>query len=352
MSNILVVFTGGTIGSISENGTINTSSKQAYKLINLFNQSYAKAKHLNFTTIQPVEILSENLFPSVWETLINAIEAENISQYDGIIVTHGTDTLAFTAAALSLYFNAIKIPLLLVSSDYPLEHPQANGLCHFICAIKFIEQRNEAGVYVPYKNQNSETLIHLGSRIASCLQLSGNFISVQSKAYLLFKDNEFHQLSNTHQLTCKHTQLTPNFNSRVLLIKPYPGLNYEHFLLDRVDVVLHDLYHSGTACSSEAWGENHSLMKFIQTCKRNHITLFMAPAIKNPDAYDSTRILIDQGAKMIWNMSLEVAYVKLLLAYGNFDTTDKITQFLNKNISSEIIEPSDLIEKYTHYNNT
>ena len=64
--------------------------------------------------IQAVEILSENLFPSVWETLINAIEAENISQYDGIIVTHGTDTLAFTAAALSLYFNAIKIPLLLV----------------------------------------------------------------------------------------------------------------------------------------------------------------------------------------------------------------------------------------------
>ncbi|NOR70444.1 MAG: asparaginase [Methylomarinum sp.] len=337
MSNILLVFTGGTIGSTAVNGTINTSSKQAYKLINLFEQCYADAKNQNFTTIQPVAILSENLFPSVWETLINAIEAENISQYDGIIVTHGTDTLAFTAAALSLYFNAIKIPLLLVSSDYPLEHPQANGLSHFICAIEFIKQRKEAGVYVPYKNQNSETLIHLGSRIASCLQLSGDFISVQSKAYLSFKDNVFHQQNNINKLDCKQTQLAPRFSSRILLIKPYPGLNYEHFSLDQVDVALHDLYHSGTACSSDAWGENHTLVKFIQTCKQKNITLFMAPAIKNQDSYDSTQVLIEQGARMIWNMSLEVAYVKLLLAYGNFNTNDEITQFLSNNIASEII---------------
>jgi L-asparaginase len=337
MSNILLVFTGGTIGSTVLYKTINTSDKQCYKLLNLFKQSYPEPNKLNFNAIQPVLLLSENLFPTVWETLIAAIEAENISQYDGIIITHGTDTLAYTAAALSLYFNTIKIPILLVSSDYPLDSPQANGLSHFICAVEFIRQRKEAGVFVPYKNTNSATFVHLGTRLASCLQLSGKFISVQSKAYLRFEQNTFYQQNAINSVDRIKIQLAPLFSSRILLIKPYPGLDYSNFLIDHVDAVIHDLYHSGTACSSEDWGEHYSLLKFIQRCSQKKVALYMAPAIKSAAAYDSTRILIEQGAKMIWNMSLESAYVKLLLAYGNFNDADSINQFLEQNIAYEII---------------
>ena len=339
MMNILTVFTGGTIGSTVSKGRINTDAKQCYKLLDLFKQSYPDSNNLQFKTIQPVQILSENLFPSVWEILIKAIEAENISDFDGIIVTHGTDTLAFTAAALSLYFHSIKIPLLLVSSDYPLDHPQANGLINFNCAVEFIKQRNELGVFVPYKNKNADTLVHLGSRIASSLQLSGDFISVQSKAFLRF-DGTFHQQNVLVSTTTsnEHSQLTPDFSTRTLLIKPYPGLDYSHFSLDQVDAVLHDLYHSGTACSIADWGENHSLLQFIKKCCQMNIDLYMAPAIKTDDAYESTKTLLEQGAKMIWNMSLESAYTKLLLAYGNFNDTDSINQFLEQNIALELIE--------------
>jgi len=79
--------------------------------------------------------------PGVWQTLITAIEAQHPEHYDGIIITHGTDTLAYTAAALSFYFNAIKIPILLVSSDYPLDDSKANGLDNFMCAVEFIRQK-------------------------------------------------------------------------------------------------------------------------------------------------------------------------------------------------------------------
>jgi len=337
MSNILLVYTGGTIGSTVLNETINTTDKQCYNLQNLFEQSYPEPNEFNFNAIQPVLLLSENLFPSVWETLIAAIEAENTSQYDGIIITHGTDTLAYTAAALSLYFNTIKIPILLVSSDYPLDNPQANGLNHFICAVEFIKQRKEAGVFVPYKNTNSATFVHLGTRLASCLQLSSDFISVQSKAYLRFEQNTFHQQNAINSIDRIKIQLAPQFSPRILLIKPYPGLDYSHFMIDHADAVIHDLYHSGTACATEDWGENHSLTKFIQRCRQRNIDLYLTPAIKATNAYDSTRILIEQGAKMIWNMSLESAYVKLLLAYGNFNNTDSINQFLEQNIAFEII---------------
>ncbi len=337
MKNILVVFSGGTIGSTISKGTINTDKKQGYKLLSLFKQSYPSSNNLQFKTIQPIQILSENLFPSVWEKLIYAIEAENVSDYEGIIVTHGTDTLAYTAAALSLYFHSIKIPLLLVSSDYPLDHPLANGLINFNCAIEFIKQRDESGVFVPYKNQNADTVVHLGSRIASSLQLSGDFISVQSKAFLRF-DGSFHQQNAISPILIQHNQLTPNFSTRILLIKPYPGLDYSHFSFDQVDVVLHDLYHSGTACSIADWGENYSLLQFIKKCRQMNIALYMAPAIKTKDAYDSTKMLLEQGAKMIWNMSLESAYTKLLLAYGNYKDTASIDSFLEQNIALELIE--------------
>ncbi len=338
MKNILVVFTGGTIGSIASNNIINIDNKQSYNLLNLFKKSYPDSANLNFKTIQPIQLLSENLFPSVWEVIIKAIESEYTGNLDGIVVTHGTDTLAFTASALSLYFHSIKIPLLLVSSDYPLEHPKANGLINFNCAVEFIKQRPAPGVFVPYKNQNATTQVHLGARIASCLQLSGNFISVQSKAFLRFSDNIFYQTNTIASTKDQIKQLAPTFSSRILLIKPYPGLDYTHFNLDQVDVVLHDLFHSGTACSTTEWGESYSLVKFIKKCRQINIPVYMAPAIKSQEAYDSTKTLLKHGAKMIWNISLESAYTKLSLAYGNFTHPDSINQFLEKNIAFERIE--------------
>ncbi len=338
MTNILLVFTGGTIGSVACNGAIDTAEKQGYKLLQLFDQTYPVTKPVNFTTIQPLQLLSENLFPTVWEALIQAIEAEDISLYDGIIITHGTDTLAFTASALGLYFNAVNTPILLVSSDHPLDHPQANGLTHFNCAVEFIRQKRATGVFVPYKNPAADILVHLGTRLASCLQLSGDFISVQSKAYLKFATGAFYQLNPLKTKIESYIPLVPSFSANILLIRPYPGLDYSHFQLDRADAVIHDLYHSGTACSIAEWGENHSLTAFIEQCNAQNVSLYMAPAIKNADAYQSTRSLLDQGAKMIWNMSLESAYAKLLLGYGNFTDEPAIEQFLESDIAFEHIE--------------
>lgn len=341
MVRILLVFTGGTIGSTVLNGTIDTSEQQGYQLIDLFSQKYSGSEKPHFKVIQPIQLLSENLFPSDWETLIKAIEVETISQYDGVIVTHGTDTLAYTASALSLYFNAIKIPLLLVSSNYPLDNPLANGLYHFYCAIEFIKQRKDGGVFVPYKNPGAEVLVHLGSRLASCLQLSGNFISVQHKAYLRFEHNVFQQLNPINVSVCSAISLTPSFSPKILLIRPYPGLDYSLFQLDQVKAIVHDLYHSGTACSSIKNGDDYSLLAFIKKCQQFDIDFYMAPAIKNSDSYASTKALIGKGAKMIWNMSIESAYVKTLLAYGNYVDDKTIFQFLESDLALEHIEESE-----------
>ncbi|TRW95557.1 asparaginase [Candidatus Methylobacter oryzae] len=336
MKNILVVFTGGTIGSVATGGTINTEGSTSFQLIRLFEQHYENHRQIHFDTIQPLQILSENLAPAAWNTLIQAIETARPDQYDGIIVTHGTDTLAYTACALSFYFNAIDIPMLLVSSDYPLAHAKANGLENFICAVEFILQRNETGVFVPYRNQQQTAQLHRGSRLTCSLQLSGDFFSVQDKSYMRFENRQFSLPNPPEQQTpARHVPLKADFSARILMIKPYPGLDYGSFNLNNADAVLHDLYHSGTACASLQWGENYSLLEFIKRCKQQGISVYLAPALKSADAYQSTQALIEQGAKIIWNMSIEAAYVKLLLAYGNCDHRQEIMDFIDADVAGE-----------------
>ena len=341
MKKILVVFTGGTIGSAATDGTINTSNSAPFKLLQLFQRSYREPDAVQFDTLQPIQILSENLAPAAWTSIILAIESAKPDQYDGIIVTHGTDTLAYTAAALSFYFNALAKPILLVSSDYPLENAKGNGLSNFLCAVEFIRQKIANGVFVPHRNTEQMMQIHYGARLACSLQLSGDFFSVQNKSYGQFDGRNFLLNKFTPQVkqetSYKPIPIQAEFSSRILMVKPYPGLDYNNLNLVGVSAVLHDLYHSGTACATEQWGSNHSLVKFLKRCRQEGMTVYLAPAIKSENAYQSTCELIEDGAEMIWNTSIEAAYVKLALAYGNFSNHQQILQFLNKNIANEHI---------------
>jgi L-asparaginase len=269
--------------------------------------------------------------------MISAIETEDLRKFDGIILTHGTDTLAFSAAALGLYFNNLPIPLLLVSSNLPLDNPQANGFPNFHCAVDFVRKIPHAGAFVVYQNPDQNMQVYRATRLASCLQLSGDFIGVQSKAFMHFIDGKFicQEFQADKRLTFK--PLTADFSARILLIKPYPGLDYSQINLTGVHAVLHDLYHSGTACIATEYGEQHSLSEFIRRCRQQQLKIYLAPAMKSEQAYSSTRELLALGAEMIWNMSLETAYAKLLLAYGNFNDSSAIGQFLEQDIAFEHI---------------
>lgn len=326
MKNILVVFTGGTIGSSVCNGEINTDTQTHFLLLSQFKMRYPQME-IHFTTLQPYEILSENLTPSVWTLLIQTIENANPNVYDGIIITHGTDTLAYTSAALTFYFHALDVPIFLVSSHYPLSDMRSNGLDNFSFAVNSIIKKKLRGVFVPYRNINSEIVtLHHGAYITCSPQLSSDFYSISSNKKI-------------ESLFIKNTpiKLKPDFSTRILMIKPYPGINYDNFNLDNVDVVLHDLYHSGTACAISEYGKHHSLPHLLKRCISQNIPVFLAPAFKSTQFYQSTIELRNQGAEMIWNISIEAAYTKLLLAYGNFENHEEILTFLNNNLAGEVI---------------
>lgn len=337
--NILLVFTGGTIGSQLAGGTVDTSASAGFKLLALFAERDRAADSVTFKTVQPLQILSENLHTRHWQQIVAAIEGEDLSRFDGVIVTHGTDSLAFSAAALGLYFHKLPIPLLLVSSDLPLDDPRANGVDNFCCAVEFIRLCGLGGLYVPYRNPGRDMLVHLGTRLCSCLPLGSDFISAQSRPFMRYRGGQFEMLTAADGWNRQPAELKPDFSARILLIRPYPGLDYSAFCLDGFDAVLHDLYHSGTACASDTAGSEYSLAAFARKCRQQGLNIYLAPALHSDSAYASTRELMVAGAEMVWNMTLEAAYAKLLLALGNFADAQQISEFLRQDLAYEHVQP-------------
>ena len=165
--NIQVLFTGGTIGASVQGDYIRTDERAPYMLLSMYQKSQTKLGNADclptFHTKTPYTLLSENLTGNTLNQLISSLSESITNNYDGIIVTHGTDTLQYSAAALSILFETCNIPIVLVSSNYILDDPRANGLVNFSHAVDFIQQssgKKQGGVFVSYCNKGENPHIY------------------------------------------------------------------------------------------------------------------------------------------------------------------------------------------------
>ena len=190
--NILVIFTGGTIGSRlnEDEGVICAGHEAPYNLI----ENYVDNGTVSFCTMEPYKILSENLAAGNIEMLVNLIQV-HYKNYDGIIVTHGTDTLQYTAAALDIMFDNADIPIMLVSSNYVLTDDRANGQKNFNAAVSFIKDGVAKGVFVSYKNENEPVTFHKGRYIQASLSMDDRVRSLRDMYYGQY-DGEGHFVYN------------------------------------------------------------------------------------------------------------------------------------------------------------
>jgi len=141
---IKIIFTGGTISSrLNENViSVETENFSKMQLIENFNKA-SNFADIEFISSQPLNVLSENMSINNLNTLINEIKNTNFSEIDGIIITHGTDTLGYTANILAILLAGIKIPVVLVSSNYILSDEKSNGNDNFFNAVDFIKKKQD-----------------------------------------------------------------------------------------------------------------------------------------------------------------------------------------------------------------
>ena len=317
MKQIAVLFTGGTIGSRRLDEHRVNLGTAPYTLLTQYEEECPQSG-VTFLTGEPLHLLSENMHPTHWIAMERAVRALPLDTLSGVVLTHGTDTLAYSAAALSLLLSDVSIPVLLVSSHYPLEDARQNGRQNFRAAVDFIKQAGVPGVYVPICQQG-KTAYYQGGTLLQAQGITHVFRSVDGP----FGRWEEGTVRLTRAAKVPQTPVfgpNPKASGEILTILPHPGLDYRHFDLENhpPKAVLHLLYHSATACLDGACSGQCDSAAFIRACVSRGIDVYLAPIGKEGGAYPSTSALEQAGAIPLPGLTEEAAFARLSLAYGTF----------------------------------
>ncbi len=286
MKNITVIFTGGTIGSLQKQSWVGLDASAQYMLLNPFQERY---RDVSFSVKTPYAILSEHLSGRELNLLQDAILETLREKPDGIIVTHGTDTLQYTATAMEYAFANAGVPIVFVSAAYPLEHPATNGYINFEAAVELIRGHDDGGVYVSYKNEDqSKVNIHIPSRLFQHGEQSANLYSLRNAVYATY-DGAITRCgmlpaspSSDYGVVCYSE------TSSILTVESVPGSAY-NYMLDSVGAILLKPYHSATLNTA-----SDAFAGFCRRAQREEIPVFVA-GVWEETQYESSKCFEELG---------------------------------------------------------
>ncbi len=345
MEKILVVFTGGTICTTIQGKTMETDPSAPAALIEFYKKSDSYCKDaVEFEPGKMFGILSENMTVHQWNKLIDYFQQKlpECTGHRGIIIAHGTDTLAYTAALFSQLLKGIPIPVIFVSSNRPIldkegyPNPDANGSANFRAAVECIHERLQPGVYATYQNPKDQRMyLHKGAHLLQCAIYDDNFYSVDALD-ITAKTPLIQKKSVSATELPIFTMGKARLSDCILKINPYVGLNYEMLDPAKAKAVLHGTYHSGTACV-ECDEARNSILSFFEKCAAADIPFYYAPAQTGEEAtvYASVPLIENHKAhgqqiRFHYGMTEELLYAKLLLAYSLGWPEEQIRSFLKE----------------------
>lgn len=277
---ISVIFTGGTIGSLTGSEWVGIDKATNFMLLDRFKDRYSDIK---FDTFTPYSILSENLAAEQINKLQNAVKQALDTRPDGVIITHGTDTLQYAAAAIEYAFADAKIPLVFVSADYPLDNEKTNGYINFEAAVEFIK-KEISGTYIAYKNEGEAAAhIHLASRVLSFHENSADIVSLGGVAAEYEGGNLCVKSIEKNESPAPLGIVDYSENSGILTVESRPGDNY-NYSLDAVKAVILKPYHSGTLNT-----DSENLSAFCKKAEKKGIPVFVS-GVKSGIGYESSKL--------------------------------------------------------------
>ncbi len=315
--SICVIFTGCTIGSDTKGNSISLSRESRKLLIEKYREQ--TGSDINFDMLTPINILSENVQPDDLEKLYNCVKGVDISLYDGIIITHGTDTLCFTVNLFSQLFCRCPVPVVFVSALYPLTDSRSNGLKNFAGAVDFIKKAKIGGVYCAFANDGENCKIHLASRLIYPDEINGFYHSAMDAHFAEIEDGEIKYNSSPLLPTpdeIKKSKAQPvefALCDKIMLITMRSLLNFEVYDFSKVkpQAVIIELSHSGTVCTE---GDVLNFKNFARYCEACGVSLVLGPIMRWAGVYASMSDL--PRNVIISDTTIEMTIVKVMTALG------------------------------------
>ncbi len=336
LPKILLLSTGGTIASKIDYRTGAVTPVLTAEELNASVPELAKIANIDAEVL--FSEYSENIMPEHWLKIAEKIEKFSKSDYSGIIIAHGTDTMHYTSSFLSFALSGFPIPIVLVGSQRSSDRASSDAALNLIGATKFITENNANGVYiVMHQDENDNTIAcHLGTRVRkNHTSKRGAFQTIGDIPAFIITEKQIQKNISKNYFERDEFQPRINLDTKVALVKYHPG--FDPNLLNQII----EMGYKGIIFEGTGLGHIGKVM-YENVKKANEKGIFLGMTSQCIDGrvrmtvYESGRDLLDLGIIPLENMIPEVALVKAMWAIGNSQNVEEVKEIMLQNIASEL----------------
>ena len=328
-SKILIIYTGGTIGMV-EDHVSKTLKPFDFDQINKELPELRKIKcHIDAVSLKnPID--SSNVSPVIWEKIGDYINSK-YNDYDGFVVLHGTDTMSYTASALSFMFQNLSKPIIFTGSQLPIGMVRTDGKENLITAIEIAASKSEGvpivqevAIYFEYQLYRANRTTKISSEHFEAFK-SYNFPPLAIAGI----DINYNQ-SVLYRPSFKKMNYTKGFDTNILVIVFFPGLDLESIkeMMQNSSskVVVLMTYGSGNIPMSDKiiklikkQIEKGKIFLNVSQCKAGRV---------EQQKYETGIQLHNLGVLGVYDMTLEAVISKTMLYLNKFP--NNLSQFTNE----------------------
>lgn len=330
MKKILLIHTGGTMGMSPGQGE-GVVSTQFIDEVFQYIPGVKDIAEIDFQSYFTVD--SSNISVKHWVELGTVI-SDHIDRYDGFVVIHGTDTMSYTASALSFMLNNLPKPVILTGSQRPLTAIRTDAKNNLINAIELATYDiPEVCIFFDYK-------LFRGNR-AKKISID-DFDAFASPNYPLLAEVGLHvEVKNHHRTPAGMFRLDKNFHNDVLCLRLFPGMNpqfLESIAQSSVKMVILEAFGAGNVPVLE-----NSMIPFIRKMSGSGRLVAITSQSMNGSVdlqlYDCGKQALGAGAIACGDMTTEAAIIKAMYLLGQFDgNINKVKNNFSLSLAGEITE--------------
>lgn len=330
MKKILLIATGGTIAS-KNNGDGLAPAIDSNELVSYI----AEVKDIcKVSTTQVLNIDSTNLQPEYWLIIADTIK-ENYSKYDGFVISHGTDTMAYTSSALSYLIQDIEKPIIITGAQKPITEENTDAKKNLVDSFRFVVESDIKGIYVVF---DGKAIVGTRARKTRSKSYSA-FESINYPYAALIDNNKITRLTKSRSFD-KPVKFYNDIYPSIFLLKLVPGMEPDvlDYIGEKYEGIVIESYGVGGIPFNN---KRNFLDKLGELTKKGKIVIIATQvALEGSDmeVYEvGIKALHNYKVLQAYDMTVESAVTKLMWILPQTRNFDKVKEMFYTKINDDIL---------------